>query len=493
MEAARRLDVEILKDGWWSGNVSSKAGTNIHRKDLQDMIAYCKKNKRVKYLIVDEPDRFMRSIDEATYFEVTFKMLGVTVWYASDQNLNTGDLMSKMLKFSKYFTAEGSNVERQSKSVNGHRKAVSEGRYTFPPKPGYTKGSQPGVHVPHSLEYHPLQKALKEIASGLYKPSEALRRLNDSQFTHSRESMKIDKFLQFACDPYYAGIIEIKKQVNMRNENGQHQAMISKDEHQLILQAIRGRATRPYTRKQYNPEFPLAKLMKHDCEQGAKFTGSFQNNGHGKSYPKYRCRSCGKQYHRAMVNDSLNSMLEQFDYTGSQRGDFIEALSLVWHQKQQDTIGNIKRLNQKLEALETSKSQLLREIARADSTLKQDFEGELLKIKAQITVVEEDLDESSSLQNDLVEFVEFGLEYTNILKEDWWLLDKNQREECQQLFFREEIRLNSAGKVGTTQISPLYRLAANKKDLRIDRKSLLVELRGIAPRSVELKGWFLQV
>ena len=74
IKAATELGVTILEDDLWAGSISSKRGTNVNRKDLKAMIDRCKKDKRIKYLIVDEPDRFMRSIDEAIYFEVTVEV-----------------------------------------------------------------------------------------------------------------------------------------------------------------------------------------------------------------------------------------------------------------------------------------------------------------------------------------------------------------------------------------------------------------------------------
>lgn len=68
--AAAKLGVHIPDDGWWEGSVSSKRGGNLKRKDIQAMLEYCKKHPAVKYLLVDEPDRFMRSVDEAIYYEV---------------------------------------------------------------------------------------------------------------------------------------------------------------------------------------------------------------------------------------------------------------------------------------------------------------------------------------------------------------------------------------------------------------------------------------
>lgn len=104
LKSSKELGVEIVK--WWSGNVSSKRGSNVKRKDLMEMLEFCKKNKRVKYLIVDEPDRFMRSIDESGYWKILFLTAEVKVWYASNPELNKDDLPSKLLSFTKFLSAE---------------------------------------------------------------------------------------------------------------------------------------------------------------------------------------------------------------------------------------------------------------------------------------------------------------------------------------------------------------------------------------------------
>lgn len=107
---AKILGVEIVKK--WSGDVSTKRGKNLKRPDLKAMLEFCSKHKRVKYLLIDEPDRFMRSMNEAIYFEVEFEKLGVMVWYASDPELNSDNQMARFMRFLKYFNAEGSNEER---------------------------------------------------------------------------------------------------------------------------------------------------------------------------------------------------------------------------------------------------------------------------------------------------------------------------------------------------------------------------------------------
>lgn len=69
-------------------------------------------------------------------FEVLFQQLGVKVWYASESDtFNGNDAMAKFMRTMSAFKAEGSNEERQRKSISGQTTALKEGRYTFNPKP----------------------------------------------------------------------------------------------------------------------------------------------------------------------------------------------------------------------------------------------------------------------------------------------------------------------------------------------------------------------
>ena len=73
MRMAKKLNVTIPRNYVWSGSVSSKRGKNMKRKDLNEIYEVCKKDRLVKYVIVDEPDRFMRSIEEAFAWEANLE------------------------------------------------------------------------------------------------------------------------------------------------------------------------------------------------------------------------------------------------------------------------------------------------------------------------------------------------------------------------------------------------------------------------------------
>lgn len=313
LKAAEELEVNIPEDGWWSGSISSKRGTNVNRKDLKEMLEYCTKNKRVAYLIVDEPDRFMRSIDEAAFFEVSFRKLGVTVWYASDPELNKGDLSSKLLKFTKYLSAEGSNEERQRKSIAGQTKALAEGRYPFNPKPGYRHGYEKAIPEIHPSRGPALKRVLLRIIDRVVTPTEALIELNKSAFMEDGHSLyKMDKFRKIATDPFYAGVVEINKQVKFRNENGLHERLITLEQHYELVRIFSNKAkTQAGPRKNGNPDYPLNNLVDHDtCNQlkYGRIVGVNINNGKNKEkiYQKYRCRACLASMPRDELHAKIN-------------------------------------------------------------------------------------------------------------------------------------------------------------------------------------------
>ena len=486
LKASGELGVDVAL--WLSGDESSKVGKNVNRKDLKKAYLFCKGNRRVKYLIVDEVDRFMRSIAEMFYWIIKLQEIGVKVHFASNPELNGGDAKARLLLSLDGFKAEGSNEERQHKSISGHEKALREGRHTFPTKPGYAKGEIPGVKVPHPITFKPLQKAFKEVISGLYSPTEALKRLNQSDFSKVHAFWPMDKFRLYACDPYYAGVLVMDKQVKERNECGQHEAMLSLEDNEELVRIFTGKFKPRGAKKQYNPEFPMNKvLVCEDCGGESKFTGSEKNNGFNRKttthYWKYECRGCHKSYHRHEVHADITKRLSEIQYTGKQRQELIEALATVWTQKKKDKLQQIKALEQRSVELQQTKSKLVIEMAKADAEYKQDIKDEVDKIKVQIADNNALVNQSDELQDDLIDFVKFGLEYTNTLMDDFWKLDHEERVRCQQLILPGGISYNHSKKVGTSLISPLYTLEPNKKDLRFSRKSLMVELVGTAPTS----------
>ena len=346
------LETDIIQT--WSGSVSSKAGTNIFRRDLDEMLDFCRKHREVGHAVFDEVDRFMRSMLELGYFLVEFNRLGVEVHFASQPYLKAGTANDTLILMLEAFKAQGSNEERQRKSIAGQSQALKEGRWTFVPKPGYMKGSLPGMPVIHPERGPALQRVLKRLASGLTTPTAALKELNESEFTNNHSPYKMDvKFTKIVTDPFYAGILEIDRQVQVRNENGLHEPLITLEEHNRLLEIM---AKKPKyqtgPRKNGNPEFPMSNLLVDDqClhgKHGGRAAGYNHGNGKNKSlvYKKYRCRTCNRYWHKDDIDPQVIALFEKYEMTDETKKEILSALDVIWKQnerKTQDDIARIKK------------------------------------------------------------------------------------------------------------------------------------------------------
>lgn len=333
--AAAHLHAEIIRV--WSGSVSSKAGTNVNRKDLMEMLAMCSKNKLIKYAIFDEYDRFMRSVNEGPYFEALFQQAGAKVWYASESDaFNGDDAMAKFMRTMSAYKAEGSNEERQHKSISGQTAALKDGRYTFHPKPGYMKGTLAGIHVLHPDRGPALAEVLKRLAAGLISPTNALIELNNSPFTKNNALYKMDKFRKIATDPYYAGVVAIDKQVKVYNQNGLHEPLITLGEHHRLVEIIENKPkyqTGP--KRTGNPDFPLSSFIEDDScleykDKGRLVGLNLRNGKSEKVYKKYRCRSCKHSWNMDDMHNMITDFFEKYEMPEDTQEKILEALDIVW-------------------------------------------------------------------------------------------------------------------------------------------------------------------
>lgn len=493
MVAADKLEVEIVK--WWSGSVSSKAGTNIKRKDLQAMLDYCKHDKRVRYAIFDEYDRFMRSVNEGPYFEVLFQQLGVKVWYASESDaFNGDDAMAKFMRSMSAFKAEGSNEERQRKSISGQTNALKDGRWPFCPKPGYMKGRERGIPEIHPVRGPALRAVLIRLADGLTTPSSALVELNNSEFTKNHSLYKMDKFRKIATDPFYARVVEIDRQVKHRNEGALHEPLITYDQHITLLRVMDGKSkTQTGPRKNGNPKYPGNTLTICDgCldKRNGKFVGFDHSNGkaNARVYESYRCRSCGKYMSRQSLHSGIEQQFKENPITEDGTNDFLEALEIVWKERETMAEQEAKHVRSKLKYIEQSKRDQVEALADPRNVSIRD---EILSVieskKAEIYELEKQLDKlETKAEIDKEQFLRFAYKFAGDMGNRF--LDPNLSQEnrlrCKQIMFPAGFYVDDMKKVYTPKKSPLITVLTTKKGAEAPDISHLVLLTRRIPKGI---------
>ena len=482
-ELAEKHNAEIIKI--WSGSVSSKRGKNVKRKDINEMFSFCRANKSVKYLFVNEPDRFMRSADEAMWAEVEFRRLGVEVLY-SDEELNKGDMNARLQRMLKYYTAEGSNEERVKKSIEGHLKALRSGRYAFQPPIGYCKGDVAGIHKIDPITGPYLKYALISIAEGALTIKGAMKWYNENcpPIANGKHcKMKMDKWRKFIVNPYYAGIVEMNKQVKYRNENGLHEPMITKSQHQSILEAVN------YKKKLHkgpikggNPNFPLNRiLLCEECRKNGKhiykFTGYDNHNGKSKKlYSRYYCRGCYKTIPRDSAHQQVKDAFNRLEFTVAGRKKVIKAINDIWSKEERGLKVQQELYKRDLKALEEKKQQLLDNLMEASTpSLKEDFNTYLEKTRNEIEALTGKLEAvEKNLSKGRSDFLEFALEFIDNMGKHFFELPLEEIGVCKNILFPSGFWVDENKKVYTPEISLIYRERTLKMDAETSENALLV-------------------
>lgn len=491
LKAAESLGVLIPSDGIWQGQVSSKVGVNFNRKDLKEIYEYCKKNTRVKYLIVQEVDRFMRSPDEQTYFLVKFRYeLDVQIWFADKPELNKDDIHAGLMRYMEGYRAAGSNDERKRKSISGQSSALKDGRYPFHPKAGYKKGYDCGVPELHDVRGPILRNILIQIATKRVTPTQGLIELNNSDYTKTRAPLKMDKFRSIVVDPFYAGIVEINKQVKVRNVNGQHKPLISLEQHHELIKIMDNKKkNQSGPRKDGNPKYPLNMIAMHDTcldkMNKGKLVGFNHGNGQNGAliYEKYRCRTlgCAKYWTREELHTKVMQHFKDNPITEEGKNDLIDALANVWKQREGQAEQEANRVRHQIKAINDRISNQVEEATDPDNfSIKHDILDAIAKKKDEVSNLEIQLDKlKHETDNDKERFLKFAFNFVVDMGSKFLELPQEKRFQCKQIVFPAGFYVDSNGNVYTPEISPLYRLAVNKRSVKTLQKVQMVRVTGL--------------
>ena len=456
-DAASLFNAEIVK--FWSITQSSRKGKNYQRKDLMEMLAFAKADNKVKYIIVDEPDRFMRDLETYYYWKVKFKQEANTkLVYAKKPHLaNDESMVGTMEEMIDVFRGEAANLERITKTTSNMQARVAAGYYPSNPKTGYQRTETAGLHAPKEPEWSILRSGFLQVLEGI-PIKDVVASINAAGYKEkSGRLLDTHRFKIMLNDPFYAGIVKMSSWTV--NPNGLHKAMITPEQHESLKAIVKGVVYKPH--KQYNPEFPLSKIMtcKECLEEGAKnpkIVGYTNHNGKGNYYNRYKCRACKKNYMlRDELHGELADILAGLRLAEDKVKDFLAGLRHVWEQEQAISFNTTEGLKSRLSSLEHDKKEVV--LKQVRGTLAEDradiaieaLDGDIATIKQQIESI-------ATIEQDFVEFVEFALNTVESFRDRFWQLDQEHQVWCKQLLFPDGFSVSRDKKVYTPTISDFY-------------------------------------
>lgn len=412
------------------------------------------------------------------------------MWYASQPELNTNNHQAKLLKALEVFKAEGSNVERIQKSIDGLTDALRLGHYPFKPPTGYRKGYKKGVPEVDDVRGRAFQNNLLRLYA--YKdPTEGLKELNESEFTKGYAKLKMDKYREYATNIFYAGAVKMNKQVQFVNLNSKHEPLITLEQHNEIVRIFENKKknqTGPY--KRGNDKYTLSNFvtcMLCNSKSNNRFVGFDHGNGSGNGivYERYRCRNkkCAKYIKKEVLHFEVESYLDSIQLDSKGLSTLKVELCNIWKREEEINKYEVVNLKQKANALErdiehTATKAINPSNAKIKNVLMKKverMESEALSICKKVDILESSVDEARD------EFLDFAMSFISDLKGIWFSTNFNKinREECKQLLFPGGFYLDKKNKVYTKEISPIYSLKPKKKDTEVSNKSLMVRVQGL--------------
>ena len=467
IRASEYLDVEIVK--WWRLAISSRKGKNKKRKDLTEMLDYCKKNKKVKLLIVDEADRFMRSIGEYYWWKMEFEYLGVRLVLANRPDLDPNDDKVVFEELIDVYRAEQSNNDRITKTPEKMQAKIRIGYYPGVVHHGYKKTDIKGLHEPLQPQWTLLKQAGLKVLYEALGLHEALTWINGNGYEYGGRKLAMDKFKHILSDPYNGGIITMSNW-DVINENGLHEAMFTRDEHYRLKEIVNGVAKKFTKNKKENKYFGLSNVgiceaCLSEGKRGA-LTGYHHNNGKTgnsfKEYDRYRCRLCDKTILREIVHSKTDQFFDSVEFIEPKLDNLKKDITRVWKDEVNDNTQSIARLKQKLNILNENKDKLILSMA-TQPDLAEDIKPSIQKIKTDITLVNAEIDKLKNGDDDFIEFMKFAIDFVDNMKDHFWDLDRDDKQRCKELLFPGEIIVARPGKVYTQELSKFLRYKATKK------------------------------
>lgn len=469
-KCAAYLDVEIEK--LWSHDTSSRKGKNLARKDLHEMFDFAKGDRSIKYIIVDEADRFMRSMEEAYWWKVQFSTINVKLAYANMPEITHEDNpMSVMREMMAFFQAEASNHERITKTTDKMQAKIMAGYYPGMVHQGYRTSNIKALHIPREPQWSLLKESMRKILYESITLDEALIWLNDNGYRlQGGGLLDMWKLKRILREPYYAGIIKMSKWDTVCNQ-GLHQAMITPDEHIRLLEVVGGKGKK-FKAQQYNPNFKASNIVEcteciRESRPQTKLVGYRHHNNKPlpirKFYERYRCRGCGKNILKKELHDELDRLFDDVELANTEDGTFMESLRHAWKTTVVDNQQSSARLKQRMQKLIIEKDALVRAMV-ASPEYADDIKTSISSIKSEIDTAEIEIDKLSSVEDDFERFTDFAIEYADNIRLNWWNTENPaDRIRFKQLVFLDNLSVSRQGKVLTPALSPIYRYKTTKK------------------------------
>ena len=367
-------------------------------KLIKEMLSAIKKNKSIKYIIVNQADRFSRNAGQAINIINDLKAQGVTIVEAST-GLDTSTPEGVMMMQFKLSLAQWDNTNRTNKFTSGRKHCMESGVWCGKRPMGYNKdGKSINAQFTINETGKLIRKAFKWKLQGVDN-FRIMDRLSAMGLKLTKQQLH-----KILTNPFYAGKIK-SKFTNGEIVEGKHPAIISWVEFLQVQDILSGR-TGVYKVKAETPRFPLKRHIRCAYD-GLPFTAYTVKK---KNIDYYKCNQVGcknnisaKKVHK-LYEELLNtytipaSLLDMFR-------EVVEQIIFSNNKEQSDTMSVLKKQKSELEN-KLKKCKVSYGMSDIDediyTTTVEVIQEKLAKIEVEIAKVKRNLSNLTSTADEVV-------------------------------------------------------------------------------------------
>ena len=398
-----RKNVQVIKE--FTDEASAKT---LDRPGFNMLLNFVKKNsKKTNYVLVIKIDRLTRNVEDGFKIIAVFKSMNVEVnaideW--RDHN-NPLDFFPNLMSLG---VAQYDNILRSSRTIDGNREAIKEGRYPHTRPQGYKKSyNEFNKYIIVPDENAPLIKALFEkFATGLYSKSDLVK---DPMF--KRLKLNKNKVFRILTKKIYTGIIELKAHGDEQYQEivGVHEPIVSPELFDKVQRINHNVKIFQKPKKKESESFPLrGYLLCKKCN--SPLTGSTSLNKNKQPYSYYHCQpknECGERFNVNYAHDSLSKLLSSL----KSKKEVVELFSVILENKIKNSKISkqveLNKIDKELELLINKKQGLI--TLRTNNEITRDELREMKESVDKKTYELQGLKESlSTIEDKVLKHVKFG-------------------------------------------------------------------------------------
>jgi site-specific DNA recombinase len=433
---------------------AGKSARSTDRPEFQRMLEYCRVNRQIGYVIVQDLSRFARNNEDQARTINELKAVGVILCSVREPNVDntaTGRLAANMLgSFNQYFSDALSE-----KMADRCRAAIRNGRWPWRAPLGYrnVKAAQGHPNIVLDEERAPLiRHAFELTATGHYKPVQVLAIVTQEGLrTRTGRILDAHTFANMLRNPVYMGITRSKKEPP---HQGLHEPLVSAELFQTVQDVLAGRRRKYMPHRKINPAFPLKGIRCTICN--APLTGYNARGKMKQLYAYYECKNCGRIRVRAeKMEREFAHLLNKLQPRPEVLKHFPKVAARVWSQKQTEYEKSRRALTRQLEQFQALSDNLMEKWlqGRVTDAVHQRYGDEYA---ARIAALEADLRQLDDSEAGFDAFLRFSELALVDMPKIWELATPEEKVRVRNLLFGDSLMCSPENKLSNSTNPTLF-------------------------------------